>query len=80
MNAPCEPGLMRFSKVNHAQLRTLTKDGRCPICDPGVSREEYIAIVLMVARDPVLREKVMVKGTRGREGPTSIGEGGTQDV
>lgn len=57
----CRPGLVYNSPLNHTELRKLTRDGRCPICDPEVSRIEYLLILGRLLREPDLRARVSSK-------------------
>lgn len=56
---PCKPDLLRHSRMDHGELRKLTGDGRCPICDPAVPRSEYAAVCTRLVRDPQLRKAVV---------------------
>lgn len=51
VTAECLPGLVRHSQLDHAKLRELT-DGRCPICDPTVTREQFGDVMRQVMRNP----------------------------
>lgn len=55
----CRPELLRHSRLNHDELRKLTADGRCPICDPAVPRAEYGAICRRLTSEPLLRKAVV---------------------
>lgn len=59
--APCNPGLRWHSPLNHDEIRKLTEDGRCPICDDTVPRSTYYAILERILREPELRARIASK-------------------
>ena len=62
MKEPCKEDLLQHSTLDHGELRKLMEDGRCPICDPTVPREEYQRVVYTITISPEIRKRVIKGG------------------